>query len=427
MPVVHSTLPVHRSRQSRRLRHIDSTCDDDLWETYDAELLDSVPSLTVKSEPNDDDDNADVYDDDTSSLPSPSPVTVRTIDPAAHVPRPRNAFICFRSEFVRQAKLKGSSKPENQTCLSRDAADAWRGMNAEERRPHVLMALQEKREHALRYPNYKYAPGSGGGGGASSRKVNGKKVTRMSVGRRASSASSDSSESVFEAAVDTRPWNKYVPNPPAPREKPRRKSTTAKPQRHVDGAGQKGRATVQSLLCEGSESVIITPTVSSESSPSTSSARARSSPPPSTSLPPSSKAAAAQRSVVAVPLNSVIATPKENDEPTITPSPIRPCSYNDKPKQFGFKKRLSPNAVDSIRLPTPPPTPPPVSDRESSQSESPDVDPQPQCEWDSWMYVPMELNDDEDGDLDFSPPPKDFGFYCPAGLDGPAPAFALFA
>ncbi|KAF8147933.1 high mobility group box domain-containing protein, partial [Mycena galopus ATCC 62051] len=73
--------------------------------------------------------------------------------------RPRNAFICFRSAYVKAEKSE-SARPEtiNQTAMSCSAGAVWRGLSAEERRPYIVMAQEEKLEHALKYPDYRYTP-----------------------------------------------------------------------------------------------------------------------------------------------------------------------------------------------------------------------------------------------------------------------------
>ncbi|KAJ7176257.1 hypothetical protein C8R43DRAFT_834640, partial [Mycena crocata] len=73
------------------------------------------------------------------------------------IPRPRNAFICFRSDYVR-AEKRAAAQPKalDQTVMSRGAADEWRNMDENERLPYILMARAEKEAHAIRYPNYRY-------------------------------------------------------------------------------------------------------------------------------------------------------------------------------------------------------------------------------------------------------------------------------
>ncbi|KAJ7513027.1 hypothetical protein B0H11DRAFT_1646391, partial [Mycena galericulata] len=73
------------------------------------------------------------------------------------IPRPRNAFICFRSAYVKAEKsVSVRPKSLDQTVMSCGAGDVWRGMSKEERLPYVTMAQREKEAHALKYPNYRY-------------------------------------------------------------------------------------------------------------------------------------------------------------------------------------------------------------------------------------------------------------------------------
>ncbi|KAJ7153713.1 hypothetical protein C8R46DRAFT_835487, partial [Mycena filopes] len=73
------------------------------------------------------------------------------------IPRPRNAFICFRSDYVKAQKtLATEPKSLDQTAMSCGAGEAWREMNEEQRQPYVLQAQAEKAAHALKYPAFRY-------------------------------------------------------------------------------------------------------------------------------------------------------------------------------------------------------------------------------------------------------------------------------
>lgn len=72
-----------------------------------------------------------------------------------HVPRPRNAFIIYRSLFCQQHR--NTSLP--QANVSHAAGDAWRKLSEEEKSPYYRLAEREKVEHATKYPGYKYCPG----------------------------------------------------------------------------------------------------------------------------------------------------------------------------------------------------------------------------------------------------------------------------
>ncbi|KAJ7219678.1 hypothetical protein B0H12DRAFT_317301 [Mycena haematopus] len=196
-------------------------------------MLDSAPPpsvTTVKEEPavvkvelepepeskpdadTDLDTDAELDELDTDSELATDPAVDRALDaeldarygvefphvkPGGHVPRPRNAFICFRSVYVGRHKEKvESSSPAsnlastsesdlaldrlvglsestsapssgtrcvNQTTLSSDAARTWNALSHAQRAPLLRMALREKQKHARAYPGYRYAPGAGTG------------------------------------------------------------------------------------------------------------------------------------------------------------------------------------------------------------------------------------------------------------------------
>ncbi|KAG0706989.1 hypothetical protein DFH29DRAFT_872018 [Suillus ampliporus] len=77
--------------------------------------------------------------------------------PSGHIPRPRNAFILFRCDFVQQKKIPGNVERDHRN-LSRIAGKIWRGMKKEQQKPWIDLALQEKERHAKMYPGYKYMP-----------------------------------------------------------------------------------------------------------------------------------------------------------------------------------------------------------------------------------------------------------------------------
>ncbi|KAG1880846.1 hypothetical protein F4604DRAFT_1678985 [Suillus subluteus] len=103
---------------------------------------------------------------DVIQLPIPGvadliPKTSRTShakrQPAGHIPRPRNAFILFRCDFVQQKKIPGHVESDHRN-LSRIAGKIWRGMKKEQQKPWIDLALKEKERHAAMYPGYKYMP-----------------------------------------------------------------------------------------------------------------------------------------------------------------------------------------------------------------------------------------------------------------------------
>jgi HMG (high mobility group) box len=77
------------------------------------------------------------------------------------VPRPRNAFIIFRCDYVKQHSASSSSHspfPPSDKSLSKRAAEAWKQLPQSEQDRYKLLAIQEKKEHGERYPNYKFRP-----------------------------------------------------------------------------------------------------------------------------------------------------------------------------------------------------------------------------------------------------------------------------
>lgn len=83
----------------------------------------------------------------------------------SHIPRPRNAWIIFRSteldkhkEFDQHGKIVKGKKP--QAALSKEIAIRWRAFTPQEKQPYTDMAEREKEEHKRLYPGYKFQPKS---------------------------------------------------------------------------------------------------------------------------------------------------------------------------------------------------------------------------------------------------------------------------
>ncbi|KAJ3511913.1 hypothetical protein NLJ89_g3828 [Agrocybe chaxingu] len=130
----------------------------------------------------------------TSSAPStfspPAPVKrsshARRRDPS-HIPRPRNAFIIFRSTYI----ATHASARDSQNEISKRAAAVWNGMGDEEKEPFAHLAKLEKIEHMRKYPGYSYSPGRAPGRGNTVQKEKAKtakssrmraSITRLSEG-----------------------------------------------------------------------------------------------------------------------------------------------------------------------------------------------------------------------------------------------------
>lgn len=79
--------------------------------------------------------------------------------PEGHVPRPRNPFILFRCDFVRQKMVPPGVEKDHRN-ISRIVGAIWREMTGEQQRPWVEMADMEKAKHKAVHPGYRYAPGT---------------------------------------------------------------------------------------------------------------------------------------------------------------------------------------------------------------------------------------------------------------------------
>jgi hypothetical protein len=79
--------------------------------------------------------------------------------PDGHIPRPRNAFILFRCDFVAQKKIPASVEPDHRN-ISRIVGRIWKAMSDEDRRPWIEEAQREREKHKRLYPEYRYSPSS---------------------------------------------------------------------------------------------------------------------------------------------------------------------------------------------------------------------------------------------------------------------------
>ncbi|KAK2462630.1 hypothetical protein APHAL10511_005363 [Amanita phalloides] len=74
-----------------------------------------------------------------------------------YIPRPPNAFMLFRADFVRQKHVPGSIET-NHGSLSKIIGNCWRALPLEEKRVWEVKAKHAKAEHKIRYPNYRFRP-----------------------------------------------------------------------------------------------------------------------------------------------------------------------------------------------------------------------------------------------------------------------------
>jgi len=94
----------------------------------------------------------------TYTPPDPSKKSHARKQPEGHIPRPRNAFILFRCDFVRQKKIPESVENDHRN-ISRIVGRIWREMSKDEKSPWIKMAEQEKHNHQQANPTYRFNPG----------------------------------------------------------------------------------------------------------------------------------------------------------------------------------------------------------------------------------------------------------------------------
>ncbi|KAJ7240466.1 hypothetical protein C8J57DRAFT_1085775 [Mycena rebaudengoi] len=95
-----------------------------------------------------------------SATPAPPP-TKRRVPPgrkhSQYIPRPPNAFMLFRADFVRQKHIPGSIET-NIGSLSKIIGNCWRVLPLPEKYVWETKAKDAKAEHKLKYPDYKFRP-----------------------------------------------------------------------------------------------------------------------------------------------------------------------------------------------------------------------------------------------------------------------------
>ncbi|KAG2008833.1 specific transcriptional repressor [Coprinopsis cinerea AmutBmut pab1-1] len=96
-----------------------------------------------------------------SETPAPPPVRKRCPPgkrrSQGYIPRPPNAFMLFRADFVRQKHVPGSIET-NHGSLSKIIGNCWRSLPLEEKKVWEQKAKQEKAAHKIQYPNYRFRP-----------------------------------------------------------------------------------------------------------------------------------------------------------------------------------------------------------------------------------------------------------------------------
>ncbi|KAF8656418.1 hypothetical protein AX16_002562 [Volvariella volvacea WC 439] len=78
---------------------------------------------------------------------------------ASYIPRPPNAFILFRSSFIRDQQVPGKVEG-NHSTLSKIIGMYWKTLPKEERQKWEEKAVIAQAEHRKRYPDWRFRPGS---------------------------------------------------------------------------------------------------------------------------------------------------------------------------------------------------------------------------------------------------------------------------
>ncbi|KZT38218.1 hypothetical protein SISSUDRAFT_986522, partial [Sistotremastrum suecicum HHB10207 ss-3] len=72
-----------------------------------------------------------------------------------HIPRPPNAFILFRSSFIKQQHIPGTIEG-NHSQLSKIVGACWQRLSFEERQVWQDRARAVRAEHKKKYPDYRF-------------------------------------------------------------------------------------------------------------------------------------------------------------------------------------------------------------------------------------------------------------------------------
>ncbi|KAF5327738.1 hypothetical protein D9619_005148 [Psilocybe cf. subviscida] len=92
--------------------------------------------------------------------------------PASHIPRPPNAFILFRSSFIKSQAVS-TAVETNHSTLSKIIGLTWAGLAEDERKIWFDKAKEALEEHRKRFPGYAFRPVQARGGRAAAGNSNG--------------------------------------------------------------------------------------------------------------------------------------------------------------------------------------------------------------------------------------------------------------
>ncbi|KAG6817437.1 hypothetical protein H0H87_008605 [Tephrocybe sp. NHM501043] len=106
--------------------------------------------------------NTDLSENLSLDITSPiSPTSTFSSSPSktthSHIPRPPNAFMLYRSDFLKRGVIP-SHVERRQQNLSRIAGQCWNLLSQEEKVPWQELAAQVLLEHQRKNPDYKFTP-----------------------------------------------------------------------------------------------------------------------------------------------------------------------------------------------------------------------------------------------------------------------------
>jgi hypothetical protein len=73
--------------------------------------------------------------------------------PPGHIPRPPNAFILFRCDFVKAKRIPADVEHDHRN-ISRIAGKVWQDMSMKDKKPWIYRAEQIRRQHKLDHPAF---------------------------------------------------------------------------------------------------------------------------------------------------------------------------------------------------------------------------------------------------------------------------------
>ncbi|KAK7685511.1 hypothetical protein QCA50_011376 [Cerrena zonata] len=98
-----------------------------------------------------------IYSPPTSPILGPMKTSHAKKRDPSYIPRPPNAFILFRSHFIRAQHIPGKTEG-NHSALSKIIGKYWKTLPREEREVWEAKAIVAQAEHRKRYPDWRFRP-----------------------------------------------------------------------------------------------------------------------------------------------------------------------------------------------------------------------------------------------------------------------------